>query len=310
MHTILLFYKYVPIQYPKSVMKQQRTLCEELGLKGRIILAHEGINATLGGSATAAHAYKEYMNNHELFAGIDFKESQETNISGNAFPRLRVVVKDEIVHLGLDPEKVTAQDGGQHLTPEQAHALMQQNPTDLVILDARNNYESRVGTFKNSLTPNIKNFRDLPAYVDEHLETFKDKQVLMHCTGGIRCERASAYLNQKGVAKKVYQIEGGIHRYIEKYPDGFFRGKNYVFDGRVTVRVNDDILTTCDWCKQPCDDYTNCINAQCNNHFIACGACVEQHGSVCSADCATKVAQQSVPLRKKPIPGVYREPRL
>ena len=308
MHTIILFYKYVFIQYPKSVMKQQRTLCEELGLKGRIILAHEGINATLGGSAKAVAAYKEHMNNHELFAGIDFKESiEEPNASGQAFPRLRVVVKDEIVHLGLDTEKVTVADGGQHLTPEEAHALMEQNPQDLVILDARNNYESRIGTFTNSLTPDIKNFRDFPDYVDEHLDEFKDKQVLMHCTGGIRCERASAYLQQKGVAKKVYQIAGGIHRYVEKYPDGFFRGKNYVFDGRVTVRINNDVLTHCDWCKKPADDYTNCMNAQCNNHFIACVECVREHGNVCCAGCKEKIAQNVVPLRKKPIPGVYRE---
>ena len=304
MNTILLFYKYVGIEYPKSVMKQQRTLCEELGLKGRIILAHEGINATLGGPTAATDAYKEYMNNHELFAGIDYKEGPGEE---NAFPRLRVVVKDEIVHLGLDTEKVTARDGGQHLTPEEAHRLMEQNPQDLVILDARNNYESRVGTFTNSLTPDIKNFRDFPEYVDKNLDEFKDKQVLMHCTGGIRCERASAYLNQKGVAKKVYQIAGGIHCYIEKYPDGFFRGKNYVFDGRVTVRVNDDILTNCDWCKKACDDYSNCINAQCNNHFVACAACVKEHGSACCAGCEEKIAQNAVPLRKKPIPGVYRE---
>jgi predicted sulfurtransferase len=304
MHTILLFYKYVYIQYPKSIMKQQRALCETLGLKGRIILAHEGINATLGGTAHAVNAYKEYMNNHELFRNIDFKESVGEE---NAFPRLRVVVKHEIVHLGLDPEKVTVKDGGEHLTPEQAHALMEQNPDDLIILDARNNYESRIGTFKNSLTPNIKNFREFPDYVDTNLEQFKNKQVLMHCTGGIRCERASAYLNQKGVAKKVYQIEGGIHRYIEKYPQGFFRGKNYVFDGRVTVRVNDDILTTCDWCKKPADDYTNCMNAQCNSHFIACVDCVKEHGNVCCIACKEKIVQKKVPLRKKPIPGVYRE---
>lgn len=307
--TIILFYKYVFIQYPKSIMKQQRALCEELGLKGRIILAHEGINATLGGSPESIGAYKEYMNNHELFADIDFKESiyNGSNASGNAFPRLRVVVKNEIVHLGLDPTKVTVADGGQHLTPEEAHALMEQNPKDLVILDARNNYESRIGTFKNSLTPDIKNFRDFPDYVNTHCDQFKDKQVLMHCTGGIRCERASAYLNQKGIAKKVYQISGGIHRYVEKYPNGFFRGKNYVFDGRVTMRINDDILTTCDWCKKPADDYTNCINAQCNKHFIACANCVQEHGNICCTECKEKISQNTVPIRKKPIPGVYRE---
>lgn len=303
MNTILLFYKYVYIEYPKSIMKQQRALCEQLGLRGRIILAHEGINATLSGPTEATQTYKEYMNNHELFKDIDFKESPG---SDDDFPRLRVVVKDEIVHLGLDTQKVTVQDTGVHLTPEEAHALMAENPEDLVILDARNDYESRVGTFTNSLTPPIKTFREFPTYVDENLETFKNKKVLMHCTGGIRCERASAYLNQKGVAQKVYQILGGIHRYIEKYPDGFFRGKNYVFDGRVTVRVNDDILTTCDWCKKPADDYTNCINSNCNNHYISCASCVKNSQSTCSPTCKDAVCAGAVPLRKKAIPGVYK----
>lgn len=303
MNTILLFYKYVHIQYPKSIMKQQRELCERLGLKGRIILAHEGINATVSGSHQSTESYKAYMNNHELFGGIDFKESEGTD---EDFPRLRVVVKNEIVYLGLDTEKVTVKDGGQHLTPEEAHALMEENPEDLVILDARNNYESRIGTFKNSLTPDIENFREFPDYVDKNLDTFKDKKVLMHCTGGIRCERASAYLQQKGVARNVYQILGGIHRYAEKYPDGFFRGKNYVFDNRVAVRVNDDILTTCDWCKQPCDDYTNCINSSCNNHYICCAACVQNTHNTCGQACKEAVEQGTVPLRKKPIPGVYK----
>ena len=302
MNTILLFYKYVQIQYPKSVMKQQRELCEELGLKGRIILAHEGINATLGGSREATEAYKAHMNSHELFGGIDFKEGEG---DPDHFPRLRVVVKNEIINLGL-PEAVTVADTGQHLTPEQAHKLMESNPDDLVILDARNNYESRIGTFKNSLTPDIKNFRDLPEYIDKNLDQFKDKQVLMHCTGGIRCEPASAYLNKKGVAKKVYQIAGGIHRYIEQYPNGFFRGKNYVFDGRVAVRVNDDILTTCDWCKQPCDEYTNCVNSACNNHFICCNACVKEHKNSCCSACEHGIACGAAPLRKKPIPGAYK----
>lgn len=303
MNTILLFYKYVEIQYPKSIMKQQREICQQLGLKGRIIVAHEGINATVSGPTAGTDAYKEYMNNHPLFGDIDFKESQGTD---DDFPRLRVVVKDEIVHLGLDTQKVTVKDGGQHLTPAQAHALMEQNPQDLVILDARNNYESRVGTFKNSLTPDIKNFREFPEYVDQNLEQFKDKQVLMHCTGGIRCERASAYLQQKGVAKKVFQISGGIHRYTEQYPEGFFRGKNYVFDGRVTVRINDDVLTTCDWCKKPCDDYTNCMNSTCNNHYICCAECVKTTHNTCCQACKIGVEQGTVPLRKKPIPGVYK----
>jgi predicted sulfurtransferase len=169
----------------------------------------------------------------------------------NYFPRLRIVVRNEVTHLGLDPAIITAKNGGIHLTPEQTHNLLKNAPQDLIIFDARNNYESRIGSFENALKPDIKNFRDLPEYIDNNLDLFKDKEVLMYCTGGIRCERGSAYLKSKNVAKKVYQIEGGIHRYAEKFPDGFFRGKNYVFDGRIAVKVNDDILGSCELCSTP-----------------------------------------------------------
>ena len=128
---------------------------------------------------------------------------------------------------------VTAKNGGKHLTPEETHNLIAQKPNDLVILDARNDYEWRIGAFEGAIKPDIEHFRQFPKFVDDNLEQFKDKQVLMYCTGGIRCERASTYLKEKGVAKNVYQILGGIHRYAEQYPDGFFRGKNYVFDDRI-----------------------------------------------------------------------------
>ena len=121
----------------------------------------------------------------------------------------------------------------------------------------------------------------------------------MTCTGGIRCERASAYVNKKGVAKKVYQLEGGIHRYIEKFPDGHFRGSNYVFDGRISQRVNDDILSTCDLCDTPCDYYTNCINAQCNKLFLGCPECIITSQECCSKACVALVNAGKVNLRKK-----------
>ena len=130
------------------------------------------------------------------------------------------------------------------------------------------------------------------------MDEYKDKEVLMFCTGGVRCERATAYLNQKKVAKKVYQIEGGIHRYTEKYPDGFFRGKNYVFDSRIAMKVNGDILGACDLCKTPCDDYTNCLNALCNKHFICCKECLNSFNGTCGAQCADLVTNNKVHVRK------------
>ena len=299
MGTILLYYKYVDIQYPVAIQKWQRELCTELGLTGRIIIAHEGINGTVGGTDEATAAYVQAMTEHPLFGGIDFKTAPG---GSHAFPKMKIVVKNEIVHLGIDPSQLTIKDGGQHLTPDQVHELLANPPHDLVILDTRNNYESAVGTFAGSITPDIRYFRQLPGYIDENIDQFKDKTVLMHCTGGVRCERATGYLNQKQVAKKVYQIAGGIHRYIEKYPDGFFRGKNYVFDQRITVAANDDVLGSCLHCKIPSDEYFNCLNALCNKHFTSCASCIDSFQKACSARCQLmlheKKAPERIPLQK------------
>ena len=282
MGKILLFYHYITIDDPNALATWQRELCEKLDLHGRIIIAHEGINGTVGGSSESADAYIQAMQVNPLFRDVDFKESDGEK---HDFPRLRVVVKEEIVHLGLDPTVLQAKDGGTHLSPEETHTLLQNKPDDLVVLDARNSYESAIGTFEGAIKPEINNFREFPDYVDEHLDDFKDKKVFMFCTGGIRCERASAYLKSKGI-NEVYQLSGGIHRYAEQYPNGFFRGKNYVFDRRVAIKINDDILSTCSVCAASCDTYINCSNASCNEHFICCERCRERLGNCCSQTCA------------------------
>ncbi len=294
MNKILLFYKYVDIEHPKQIVKWQQQICKDLGFKGRILVSHEGINGTVGGTQENSERYKKLMSDHELFGNIDFKESDG---GPECFPRMTIKVRNEAVSLGIPYDQLTPRTGGQHLSPEETHELISKNPKDLIILDTRNNYEWAIGKFNNAITPNIDNFRDLPRYLDENLDQFKDKQVLMYCTGGIRCERATAYLNEKNVAKKVYQISGGIHRYVEKYPDGHFRGKNYVFDGRISVKVNDDILASCSHCSTPCDDYHNCLNARCNNHFICCDQCVKKFNYTCSEICNNLVSTQTEPTR-------------
>lgn len=297
MEKIILFYKYIPIEYPKQILKWQRKLCTKLNLKGRIILGSEGINATLGGHANALEGYKTALSKHQLFGDIDFKESAG---SADDFPRLAILIKNEIVNLGVEPETLKVDQGGIHLKPEQAHTLMEEKPDDLVILDCRNSYETCIGTFKGAIRPKTRYFREFPQWVDDNIALFKNKQVLMDCTGGIRCERASAYLKQKGIAKQVYQIEGGIHRYVEKYPDGFFRGKNYVFDRRIAVQVNDDILGQCYSCNKVCDEYTNCFNAKCNLHFISCAECTNLYNNTCGSPCKELLLTKQVNPRPYP----------
>lgn len=294
MGTILLFYKYVNIPQPKRFAKWQKKICEELGLRGRVLIAQEGINGTLGGSTQAIDRYKAIMLADPSFADIDFKENEG---SAEHFPRLRIATRATIVNLGIDPRELTAQQGGTHLSPEEVHTLLLNKPDNLIIFDARNEVESAVGKFTDAITPAIKYFRDLPEYIDNNSDLFKDKQVLMYCTGGIRCERASAYLNTKGIAQQVFQLEGGIHRYAEQYPDGFFRGKNYVFDNRIATKVNDDILGSCSICAISCDDYLNCLNALCNKHFICCASCKETLQNTCSVQCKTLVLEKKAPQR-------------
>ncbi len=294
MGKILLYYKYLSIEYPKQIAKWQKKICQDLKLAGRVLIAHEGINGTVGGETEQIEIYKKIMLEHPYFSDLDFKESY-----GDAtyFPKLVIKVKNEVVHLGKDSHEISVKDTGTHLTPDQVHALIADQPDDLVLLDTRNNYESRIGTFKGAITPDITNFRDLPDYIDQNLEQFKDKRVLMFCTGGVRCERATAYLNVKGVAKEVMQINGGIVRYTEQYPDGFFRGKNYVFDRRVAIEINNDILSECDLCQAKCNDYVNCINALCNKHYIGCNNCVSEYHNCCSETCRDLVLEGKVPKR-------------
>ncbi len=299
MGIILLFYKYVQIDNPEQVKNWQKELCSSLGLTGRVLLANEGINATLGGTKEATDAYVAAMNAHSLFGGIDFKTSPG---GAHAFPRCKISVKREIVHLGIDPKELTVENTAQHLTPAQTHELFLNPPKNFVVLDGRNNYEAAVGKFEGAIAPDIRYFRQFPEYINQNLDQFKDKTVLMYCTGGIRCERASAYLNQKNVAKKIYQVEGGIHRYVEQYPDGFFRGKNYVFDQRITVKVNDDVISTCLNCPTPSDDYVNCLNALCNKHFVSCADCLNVFAQTCGQRCQTLIEEKKtskrIPLQK------------
>lgn len=293
---ILLYYKYVHIANPQEIRDWQLKLCQQLGLEGRIILAHEGINGTVAGLETSTDAYIAAMNEHPLFGEIDFKQTI-VPLEHTYFDRLRIVVKSEIVNLGINPDELKADNGATHLTPTQAHELLKNKPENLVVLDGRNYYEARVGKFEGAITPEIEHFRDFPNYIEQNLEQFKDKQVLMYCTGGIRCERASAYLKEKGVAQEVYQILGGIHRYVEQFPEGFFRGKNYVFDSRVTVKVNDDIVGSCDHCGVASDEYSNCCNAFCNKQFLCCKECLELFSNACSAICAELRKENKVPQR-------------
>lgn len=285
-HVTLLYYKYITIDNPKQLMDDQRNLCESLDLKGRIIVAHEGINGTVEGTKENTEAYIKEMSKDSRFNDIHWKKSISP---GDSFPRLSVKVRPEIVSLHLKDEDFSPREvTGNRLSPDELKQWYDHNE-DFVIVDMRNDYELEVGKFDKTIFPGMKNFRDLPRQLKE-IEDVKNKKVLTVCTGGVRCEKASGYLKQKGF-DNVYQLDGGIVSFMEKYPNSNFRGSLYVFDKRKTMHFDDpdkhEVIGRCMRCDTPCETYENCAHTECNRHFVCCADCA--HGKpFCSYTCKVR----------------------
>lgn len=306
---VLLYYHYCQVKDPHVICAWQKALCEKLHLTGKVRVATEGINGTVGGTNTATDIYIDAMCSHPLFKME--KEDFKTSDGGAAcFKDLRVGVYKEIVPMGMDPDVVSYQLAGVHLEPEEFHkeveALLAKGDlcTDTILLDCRNFYESKIGQFTQCLAPSIRKFSYFPAYVDQNLELFRDKKVLMYCTGGIRCERGSAYLRSKEVCKEVYQLKGGIHKYLEQFPEGFYRGKLFVFDERYAISSNSDIISDCRYCGSPWDQYKLCSTNFCCQLVLSCPDCRQGGHTACCPTCQTKGQTQSkespaVPLHHK-----------
>lgn len=292
-NTILLYYKYVHIADPTELMHRQRELCMRLGLKGRIIISHEGINGTVEGLTENTEKYIQVVMSDPRFTDIHWKRSAGT-IDGTAFPKLSIKVRKEIVSAHIDdfdgetgdvsPNVMT----GTHLKPEELyrwyrsredHVANGGKATDpeveFYIVDMRNDYEFNVGHFEDSIRPTMENFRDLSKFVKE-IEHLKNKKVLAVCTGGVRCEKASGYLMKKGFTN-VYQLDGGIVSYMEKYPGKDFIGSLYVFDSRICMTFDSSadrpIIGRCAHCRVPTERYVNCANLKCHVHFMCCERC-------------------------------------
>ncbi|KAM3938195.1 thiosulfate sulfurtransferase/rhodanese-like domain-containing protein 2 [Leptodactylus fuscus] len=299
---VLLYYCYCDVGDPKWILGWQRTLCDLLHLTGKIRIASEGINGTVGGSKVSTKIYIDTMLAHPLFKQMCFEDFKRSDGGAFCFPDLRVGIFHEIVPMGVDPQKVSYKETALHLAPEDFHKRVEQylsasqEETDTILLDCRNFYESKIGQFQNCLAPDIRKFSYFPNYVDQNLDIFKDKTVLMYCTGGIRCERGSAYLRSKAVCKEVYQLKGGIHKYLEQFPDGFFRGKLFVFDGRFTISSNDDIISTCRYCGTAWDKYNLCSTPRCCQLVLTCLKCHNGGLTACCPTCQQKGLQPQTDL--------------
>lgn len=294
MQKIILYYKFAPIADPEAMRLWQRTLCERYNLKGRILISKHGINGTVGGHIDDVKAYVKATKEYEPFKGTVFKWSDGT---GDDFPRLSVKVRDEIVafdaadELEVDEKGVVG--GGKHLKPEEVHKLVQERGDDVVFFDGRNAYEAAVGKFKNAIVPDVRTSRDFKKELDDpKYNDIKDKPVVTYCTGGIRCEILSSMMKKRGF-KEVYQIDGGIVKYGEKYADdGLWEGSLYVFDDRMNVKFSDKSkdIGECVHCKGSTSNYENCALKSCNNLVLICEVC-KGDKDTCSVVCADALAQ-------------------
>ena len=294
-YQVLLFYKYIDLADPEVVALRLRSLALQYGLLGRAIIATEGVNATFEGTAEATEAFVNDFFEDERFADIQVKRSVG---NGKTFPKLSVKVREEMVGTHLkkeeaDPLRVT----GTRLSADELHEWYKENK-DFVVVDMRNDYEYASGHFKNSIDPGLRASRDLPEAMPK-LEPLKNKTVVTVCTGGVRCEKMSSYLLNQGF-KDVYQLEGGIHTYLEKYPIGEFKGTLYTFDQRVTMDFDTakEVIGACRLCGEKTEKYVNCVNVECHLHFLACEGCHEREGSApaCSSACAELVTSSSSAL--------------
>ncbi|MDA8977367.1 rhodanese-related sulfurtransferase [Akkermansiaceae bacterium] len=285
-YEVLLYYKYSRISDPEDYAANHRILCERLNLKGRILIAREGVNGTVSGSIRDTAEYRRAMDEDPITAGISWKiDHSDTHV----FPKLSLKVRDEVVSLNLGSDDFSPEDlTATHLKPDEWRELM--NGDDVVIIDARNDYEWEIGRFEGALLPDVPSFRDLPGWVREHRNELEGKKILTYCTGGIRCEKFSGFLLKEGLLD-VYQLDGGIVTYgkDESLKGEGFEGECYVFDERLSVPVNrtggSSIISHCAICNEPSIRYRNCSWKPCNAQFFCCARCETEVGRFCLPVC-------------------------
>lgn len=297
----LSFYTYAHIYDPEQFRNELFIRWSELDVLGRIYVAYEGINAQLSLPASNLLAFKEFIDTYPFMRNIRLNIAVEHD--NKSFLKLKIKVKDKIVADGLDDDSFNPTDIGIHLKAKEFNAMI--DDPDTIVIDMRNHYESEIGHFVGAITPDVTTFREsLPIIHDELEEHKEDKKLLMYCTGGIRCEKASAYFKHRGF-KNVYQLEGGIIEYTRQVKaeglESKFIGKNFVFDNRLGERITDHIIAKCHQCGNPCDTHTNCKNDACHLLFIQCEECAKKMKGCCCEACKDVVSlpeEQQKTLRR------------
>ncbi|WP_025026742.1 oxygen-dependent tRNA uridine(34) hydroxylase TrhO [Caldalkalibacillus mannanilyticus] len=283
-YQVLLYYKYIPIENPEQFAKEHLKRCQELELKGRILVATEGINGTVSGTIDQTNEYMKIMHENPLFHDMVFKIDRT---EGHAFKKMHVRPRKELVTFNLEDDVDPNQVTGAYLSPKEFYETLQNE--DVIILDGRNHYEYEIGHFRGAIRPGVKSTREFPEWIRENLSQYKDKKILTYCTGGIRCEKLSGFLKKEGFSD-VSQLHGGIVTYGQdpEVKGQLFDGKCYVFDDRIAVPINqveDIIVSQCSHCGQPADRYLNCADVTCDQRHICCEQCEPKYQRFCSSKC-------------------------
>jgi UPF0176 protein len=278
------FYKYHHLENPAEFRDELYRNLDQTGVLGRIYVANEGINAQISVPEQQFENFRSYLYSIPFLNHVRLNVAVDDN--GKSFFKLKILVRKKIVADGLDDKTFDVTNQGAHVNAEEFNRLAE-NP-NTIVLDMRNHYESEVGHFKGAICPDVDTFREELQIAEDLMNEQKDKNLLMYCTGGIRCEKASAWMKHLGF-KNVFQLEGGIIKYAQevraKGIENKFVGKNFVFDERLGERISEDIIAHCHQCGQPCDDHTNCKNDGCHLLFIQCKSCAEKYNGCCSAEC-------------------------
>jgi UPF0176 protein len=280
----LSFYRYVIIDTPNEYRDELYKRWDALNVKGRIYVAREGVNAQLSVPEENFETFKKDVESDKYLVNVPFKIAVEDD--GKSFYKLLLKVRKKIVADGLNDDAFDVTNVGKHLSAKEFNEALEQEGT--VVVDMRNHYESEVGRFENAICPDVDTFREELEWVTENLKDKKDSKVLLYCTGGIRCEKASAYFKHEGF-KDVNQLHGGIIDYARQIKqeglESKFKGKNFVFDERLGEKITHDVISVCHQCGEPCDEHTNCANDDCHLLFIQCEKCKERMKNCCTPEC-------------------------
>lgn len=298
--TTISFYKYANIGNVDVFRDHFYLLLSEMGTYGRIYVAHEGVNGQISVPSDRMEDLRNALDQ------ITFLEGCRLNVAidddGKSFYKLVIKIRHKIVADGIEDESFSVADNAVHISAEEYNRLTDKE--DTIVIDMRNHYEHEVGHFKGAIRPDVETFRESLPIVEEILEDNKDKDVIMYCTGGIRCEKATAYFKHRGF-NNLYQLDGGIIEYARQADEAGisnkFIGKNFVFDDRLGERISEDVIAKCHQCGEACDSHTNCANDACHILFIQCDNCKDKYDGCCSTTCSDFIklpGEERVELRK------------